>query len=1060
MKLEKERKVKSQMYEKVSTNLNFVEREKKTEQFWKDNDIFRKSMENRKEGETYTFYDGPPTANGKPHIGHVLTRVIKDMIPRYRTMKGYMVPRKAGWDTHGLPVELEVEKLLGLDGKEQIEEYGLDPFITKCKESVWKYKGMWEDFSGTVGFWADMDDPYVTYDDNFIESEWWALKQIWDKKLLYKGFKIVPYCPRCGTPLSSHEVAQGYKDVKERSAVARFKVKDEEAYILAWTTTPWTLPSNVALCVNPDETYVKVQTADGYTYYLAEALCEKILGGEKPTAPYEIVEKYTGKDLEGKEYEPLFDCAEEIVEKQHKKGYYVVCDTYVTLTDGTGVVHIAPAFGEDDAKVGRNYDLPFVQLVDSKGEMTKETPYAGVFCKKADPMVLKDLDEKGLLFDAPKFEHSYPYCWRCDTPLIYYARESWFIKMTAVKEDLVRNNNTVNWIPESIGKGRFGDWLENIQDWGVSRNRYWGTPLNIWECECGCQHAIGSREELAQMSGNEKAKTVELHRPYIDEITIRCPECGKDMHRVPEVIDCWFDSGAMPFAQHHYPFENKELFEQQFPAQFISEAVDQTRGWFYSLMAESTLLFNKAPYENVIVLGHVQDENGQKMSKSKGNAVDPFDALEKHGADAIRWYFYTNSAPWLPNRFHDKAVTEGQRKFMGTLWNTYAFYVLYANIDEFNPMDYSLEYDKLSVMDKWLLSKLNTVVKAVDDNLDKYRIPEAARALQDFVDEMSNWYVRRSRERFWAKGMEQDKINAYMTLYTALVTISKAAAPMIPFMTEDIYQNLVRSVDKNAPESIHLCDFPVVEEAYIDKKLEDDMEDLLEVVVMGRACRNASNIKNRQPIGQMYVKADFALSQFYIDIIADELNVKNVTFTEDVRDFSSYSFKPQLKTVGPKFGKQLGEIRTALSELDGNAAMDEVNETGSLKLALPSGEVVLEKDDLLIDIAQKAGYVSECDNKITVVLDTNLTEELLEEGFVREIISKVQTMRKEAGFEVMDKITIYAKDNDKVIEILNNNKETIMSDVLATDIVTGSVDGYEKEWNINGENVVMAVKKN
>ena len=1048
------------MYEKVSTNLNFVEREKKTEQFWKDNDIFRKSMENRKEGEIYTFYDGPPTANGKPHIGHVLTRVIKDMIPRYRTMKGYMVPRKAGWDTHGLPVELEVEKLLGLDGKEQIEEYGLDPFITKCKESVWKYKGMWEDFSGTVGFWADMDNPYVTYNDDFIESEWWALKQIWDKGLLYKGFKIVPYCPRCGTPLSSHEVAQGYKDVKERSAVARFKVKDEDAYILAWTTTPWTLPSNVALCVNPNETYVKVKTADGYTYYMAEALTEKILGGDKPTAPFEIVERYVGKDLEGKEYEPLFDCALDIVAKQHKKGYYVVCDTYVTLTDGTGVVHIAPAFGEDDAKVGRNYDLPFVQLVNSKGEMTEETPYAGVFCKKADPMVLKDLDAKGLLFDAPKFEHSYPHCWRCDTPLIYYARESWFIKMTAVKDDLVRNNNTVNWMPESIGKGRFGDWLENIQDWGVSRNRYWGTPLNIWECECGCQHAIGSREELEQMSGNSEAKTVELHRPYIDAITIKCPQCGKDMHRVPEVIDCWFDSGAMPFAQHHYPFENKEIFEQQFPAQFISEAVDQTRGWFYSLMAESTLLFNKAPYENVIVLGHVQDENGQKMSKSKGNAVDPFDALAEHGADAIRWYFYTNSAPWLPNKFHAKAVTEGQRKFMGTLWNTYAFYVLYANIDEFDPTKYALEYDKLSVMDKWLLSKLNSTVKAVDDNLDKYRIPEAARALDEFVDEMSNWYVRRSRERFWAKGMEQDKINAYMTLYTALVTISKAAAPMIPFMTEDIYQNLVRSIDKNAPESIHLCDFPVVDEKLIDKKLEEDMEDLLEVVVMGRACRNASNIKNRQPIGQMYVKADFDLSEFYTDIIADELNVKKVAFTDDVRDFSSYSFKPQLKTVGPKFGKQLNEIRTALAEVDGNDAMDEVNATGTLKLSLPSGEVVLEKDDLLIDIAQKEGYVSDSDNKITVVLDTNLTEELLEEGFVREIISKVQTMRKEAGFEVMDKITIYAKDNEKVIEILNGNKETIMSDVLATEIVTGSTDGYEKEWNINGEDVVLAVKKN
>ena len=1049
------------MYEKVSTNLNFVEREKKIEKFWEDNDIFKKSMENRKEGPTYTFYDGPPTANGKPHIGHVLTRVIKDMIPRYKTMKGYMVPRKAGWDTHGLPVELEVEKILGLDGKEQIEGYGLDPFISKCKESVWKYKGMWEDFSGTVGFWADMDNPYVTYDDNFIESEWWALKEIWNKKLLYKGFKIVPYCPRCGTPLSSHEVAQGYKAVKERSAIARFKAVGEDAYFLVWTTTPWTLPSNVALCMNPDENYVKVKAVDGYTYYIAEALADNVLGGlaEEGQKAYEVLETYKGIDLEHKEYEPLFDCAVDICKKQNKKAYFVTCDSYVTMSDGTGIVHIAPAFGEDDAKVGRNYDLPFVQLVDGKGEMTKETPYAGKFVKDADPEVLQDLEDKGLLFDAPKFEHDYPFCWRCDTPLIYYARESWFIKMTEVKDKLIANNNTVNWIPESLGKGRFGNWLENIQDWGVSRNRYWGTPLNIWQCECGHMHSIGSRKELAEMSGNPDAANVELHRPYIDEVTIKCPECGGTMHRVPEVLDCWFDSGAMPFAQHHYPFENKELFEQQFPADFISEAVDQTRGWFYTLMAESTLLFDKAPYKNVIVLGHVQDENGQKMSKSKGNAVDPFDALETHGADAIRWYFYTNSAPWLPNRFHDKAVTEGQRKFMGTLWNTYAFYVLYANIDEFNPMDYKLEYDKLSVMDKWLLSKLNSVVKEVDDNLANYRIPEAARALQDFVDEMSNWYVRRSRERFWAKGMEQDKINAYMTLYTSLVTISKAAAPMIPFMTEDIYQNLVRSVDKDAPESIHLCDFPEVDEAVIDKKLEDDMEDLLEVVVMGRACRNASNIKNRQPIGQMYVKADFNLSEFYIDIIADELNVKKVTFTDDVRDFSSYSFKPQLKTVGPKFGKQLGEIRTALSELDGNVAMDEVNATGKLKLALPSGEIELEKDDLLIDIAQKEGYVSEADNKITVVLDTNLTEELLEEGFVREIISKVQTMRKEAGFEVMDKITIYAKDNDKVIDILSKNGDQIKSEVLAEDIVTGTVEGYEKEWNINGEKVTMAVKK-
>ena len=794
------------MYKQVPTSLNFVDREKAVEKFWEDNNIFKKSMEHRKEGETYTFYDGPPTANGKPHIGHVETRTIKDMIPRYRTMKGYMVPRKAGWDTHGLPVELEVEKLLGLDGKEQIEEYGLAPFIDKCKESVWKYKGMWEDFSRTVGFWADMDNPYVTYDDNFIESEWWALKTIWDKGLLYKGFKIVPYCPRCGTPLSSHEVAQGYKAVKERSAIVRFKVKGEDAYFLAWTTTPWTLPSNVALCVNPEETYLKVKAADGYTYYIAKALADKVLGrlAEEGKDAYEVLETYVGKDLEYKEYEPLYKCAGDAAKKQKKKAHFVTCDGYVTMTDGTGIVHIAPAFGEDDSRIGRNYELPFVQFVDGKGDLTAETPYAGKFVKDADPLVLKDLDAEGKLFDAPKFEHDYPFCWRCDTPLIYYARESWFIKMTAVKDDLVRNNKTINWIPASIGEGRFGNWLENIQDWGVSRNRYWGTPLNIWECECGHQHSIGSREELYKMSGNEKAKTVEFHRPYIDEITITCPECGKQMKRVPEVIDCWFDSGAMPFAQHHYPFENKDLFEQQFPADFISEAVDQTRGWFYSLLAESTLLFNKAPYKNVIVMGHVQDENGQKMSKSKGNAVDPFNALETYGADAIRWYFYTSSAPWLPKRFSGKAVQEGQRKFMGTLWNTYAFFVLYANIDNFDASKYTLEYDKLPVMDKWLLSKLNSTVAEVDSNLDQYRIPEAAKALQDFVDEMSNWYVRRSRERFWAKGMEQDKINAYMTLYTALVTICKAAAPMIPFMTEDIYQNLVEATMQMHPR-VSIC---------------------------------------------------------------------------------------------------------------------------------------------------------------------------------------------------------------------------------------------------------------
>ena len=1050
------------MYQKVNTNLNFVDREKKVEEFWKENHIFEKSMENRKEGETYTFYDGPPTANGKPHIGHVLTRVIKDMIPRYRTMKGYMVPRKAGWDTHGLPVELEVEKKLGLDGKEQIEEYGMEPFIKQCKESVWKYKGMWEDFSSTVGFWADMEHPYVTYYDDYIESEWWALKEIWNKKLLYKGFKIVPYCPRCGTPLSAQEVSQGYKTVKERSAVVRFKVVGEDAYFLAWTTTPWTLPSNVALCVNPDETYCKVKAADGYTYYMAEALLDKVLGKlakEEGEKAYEVLETYKGTDLEYKEYEPLFACAGEAAAKQKKKAHFVTCDNYVTMSDGTGIVHIAPAFGEDDSRIGRNYELPFVQFVDGQGNLTKETPYAGVFVKKADPMVLTDLDKEGKLFDAPKFEHDYPHCWRCDTPLIYYARESWFIKMTAVKDDLIRNNNTINWIPESIGKGRFGDWLENVQDWGISRNRYWGTPLNIWQCECGHMHSIGSRQELFEMSGDERAKTVELHRPYIDEITLKCPECGGEMHRVPEVIDCWFDSGAMPFAQHHYPFENKELFEQQFPANFISEAVDQTRGWFYSLLAESTLLFNKAPYKNVIVLGHVQDENGQKMSKSKGNAVDPFDALNKYGADAIRWYFYINSAPWLPNRFHGKAVVEGQRKFMSTLWNTYAFFVLYADIDNFDPTKYELNYDQLPVMDKWLLSRLNTTVQAVDNDLANYKIPEAARALQEFVDEMSNWYVRRSRERFWAKGMEQDKINAYMTLYHALVTIAKTAAPMIPFMTEDIYQNLVRSVDKDAPESIHLCDFPTVNEAWIDKDLEADMKELLEIVVLGRACRNTANIKNRQPIGTMYVKAEKKMSEFYTDIIADELNVKEVKFADDVESFISYSFKPQLRTVGPKYGKLLGGIRQALTDINGTAAMNELRTNGVLKLDINGNDVELTEEDLLIETAQTEGYVSESDGETSVVLDTNLTPELIEEGFVREIISKIQTMRKEAGFEVMDKIVVYAHGNDKIQDVMKAHEDEIKSEVLADEMVLGETDGYVKEWNINKEAVTMGVKK-
>ena len=1050
------------MYKKVSTDMNFVDREKETEKFWEDNHIFEKSMEDREGCPQYMFYDGPPTANGKPHIGHVLTRVIKDMIPRYRTMKGYEVPRKAGWDTHGLPVELEVEKKLGLDGKEQIEEYGLDPFITQCKESVWKYKGMWEDFSKTVGFWADMDNPYVTYNDNFIESEWWALKTIWDKGLLYKGFKIVPYCPRCGTPLSSHEVAQGYKAVKERSAVVRFKVAGEDAYFLAWTTTPWTLPSNVALCVNPEETYCKVKAADGYVYYMAKALLDKVLGklGTEETPAYEILETYKGTDLEYKEYVPLYEGAAKSAEKQHKKAHFVTCADYVTMSDGTGIVHIAPAFGEDDAQVGRKYDLPFVQFVDGKGNMTEDTPYAGLFVKDADPKVLVDLDKEGLLFDAPKFEHDYPFCWRCDTPLIYYARESWFIKMTAVKDDLIRNNNTINWIPKSIGKGRFGDWLNNIQDWGISRNRYWGTPLNVWQCEgCGKMECIGSRQELEEKSGNPEARTVELHRPYIDAITLTCPDCGKPMKRVPEVIDCWFDSGAMPFAQHHYPFENKELFEQQFPAQFISEAVDQTRGWFYSLLAESTLLFNKAPYKNVIVLGHVQDENGQKMSKSKGNAVDPFDALEQHGADAIRWYFYSNSAPWLPNRFHADAVTEGQRKFMGTLWNTYAFYVLYANIDEFDPTKYSLEYDKLSVMDKWLLSRLNSCVKTVDDCLANYKIPETTKALQAFVDDMSNWYVRRSRQRFWAKGMEQDKINAYMTLYTALVTFIKASAPMIPFMTEDIYQNLVKSVNPDAPESIHLCDFPAVDEAMIDEKLEQDMGEVLDIVVLGRAARNASGIKNRQPIGQMFVNGEAALTDYYKQIIEGELNVKDVIFKDDVSDLTDYTFKPQMRILGPKYGKDLGKIRNILANLNGSAAKKELDANGFLTIELNDGKINLLPEELLIDMSQKEGYVSQTDHGVTVVLDTNLTPALLEEGFVREIISKVQTMRKEAGFEVTDHITVYEEGNDKIKEVMTKYTDEIKNDVLADDMCLDAEGGYSKEWDINGEKVRLGVEK-
>ena len=1036
------------LYQEVSTNMNFVEREQETARFWEENRTFQKSVEELEGHPSYVFYDGPPTANGKPHIGHLQTRSFKDLFPRFHTMKGQMVPRKAGWDTHGLPVELEVEKLLHINGKDQIEAYGIAPFIEKCKESVWKYKGMWEDFSKDVGFWADMDHPYVTYDNSFIESEWWALKQIWDKGLLYKGFKIVPYCPRCGTPLSSHEVAQGYKDVKERSAIAKFKVKGEDAFILAWTTTPWTLPSNVALCVNANEDYVKV-SAKGETYYLAAALCDTVLGeGE-----YTVLETYKGADLEGKEYEPLFDFV-----SPKEKCWYVVCDDYVTLTDGTGIVHIAPAFGEDDAKVGRKYGLPLVQLVDGKGEMTAETKWAGTFCKDADPLILQDLEERGLLFSAPKFEHSYPFCWRCDTPLIYYARESWYIKMTDVKDQLIRNNNTVKWYPESIGKGRFGDWLENVQDWAVSRNRYWGTPLNIWECECGHRHAIGSIAELRELSSN-CPEDIELHRPYVDQVTIPCPHCGKEMHRVPEVIDCWFDSGSMPFAQHHYPFENKELFESQFPADFISEAVDQTRGWFYSLLAISTLLFDKAPFKNVLVQGLVQDENGQKMSKSKGNAVDPMEALKKFGADPLRWYFYTNSAPWLPSRFHEKAVIEGQKKFFSTLWNTYAFYVLYANIDSFDPTQYQLDQCALTVMDRWLLSRLNTAVQAVDENLSAYKVPEACRALQDFVDEMSNWYVRRSRERYWAQGVTDDKTAAYMTLYTALVTTAKMAAPMAPFMSEDIYRNLVCSVDKAAPESVHLCAWPQYEAARVDKKLEADMDEVLRIVTQGRAARNLCGQKNRQPLQALYTDADAGLGELYQDIIKQELNVKELHFLSDMSQFTDYTFKPQLKLLGKKLGKRLGEVRQALSELDGAAAKKELDDTGVLKLALPGGEVDLTAEELLIDTAQKEGFTSISDRGLTVVLDTTLNDQLIEEGFVREIVSKLQSMRKDAGFNVVDHIEVYHQGSQKVAQVLRDNEQSILSDVLGEACHHDQLDGYTAQWDINGETTTFGVKK-
>lgn len=1037
------------MYDKVTTNLDFVAREQEILDFWKKNNIFDKSIEARKDSPVFTFFDGPPTANGKPHIGHILTRAVKDIIPRYKTMKGYKVLRKAGWDTHGLPVELEIEKELGISGKPQIENYGVEPFVKKCKDSVFKYETLWREMSDRVGFWADMDNPYVTYHNSYIESVWWALKTIWNKGLLYKGHKIVPYCPRCGTSLSSHEVAQGYKDVKEVSVYAKFKVKNEEnKYLLAWTTTPWTLPSNVALVVNAKEDYSYVKKDDSI-FILADALVSTLFEEE-----YEIVKTIKGEELKGIEYEPLFDFA-----KTDKKAYYVVCDSYVTLTDGTGIVHTAPAFGEDDARVGRNNDLPFVQLVDEQGKFVKEvTPWAGMFVKEADPLIIKELENTGKLFKALPFEHSYPYCWRCDTPLLYYARDTWFIAMTKVRDKLVANNETVNWLPENIKHGRFGNFLENVIDWGLSRERYWGTPLPIWECECGYRHAIGSIEELKEMSDNVD-ENIELHKPYIDNVFLNCPKCGKKMKRVSEVIDCWFDSGSMPFAQWHYPFENKEVFEQNFPADFISEAIDQTRGWFYTLMAISTLIFDKAPYKNVIVLGHVQDKDGRKMSKHTGNVVDPWSILNKQGADAVRWYFYTNSSPWLPNRFYEEAVNESQRKFMGTFWNTYAFFVLYANIDNFDPNNYKLEYEKLLPMDKWILSRLNTLIKYVDECLENYKLTEPSRAMSNFVDDLSNWYVRRSRERFWGKDMPQDKVNAYMTLYTVLVELAKLSAPFVPFMAENIYQNLVMNINKNTPESVHLCDFPEVHQEFINKELENNMDMVLSIVVAGRAARNTANIKNRQPIGKMYIKAENTLNEMYQEIITGELNIKSIEFKEDVSEFTGYSFKPQLRTLGKKYGKLVPKIDQYLKTSDGTKLMNELKANSVISFEIEGQKVELSEDDVLIQTIQKEGFVSESDRDITVVLDTNLTDELIEEGFVREIISKLQTMRKEAGFEVLDRINVYHKGNNKIAEIFENNKEQIKSDVLANDIISGDGKGYEKSWNINGEEVTLFVDK-
>ena len=1033
------------MYKKVSTDLDFCSREQEVIEFWKDNDVFKASCAKNAGKAEFSFYDGPPTANGKPHIGHILTRCIKDLIPRYKTMQGYNVLRIAGWDTHGLPVELEVEKTLGLDGKEQIEEYGVMPFIEKCKESVWKYKSEWEKMSERVGYWADMENPYVTYKDEYIESEWWSLKKLFEKGLIYKGYKIVPYCPRCGTALSSHEVAQGYKDVKETSIFVKFRVSGEDAYMLAWTTTPWTLPSNVALCVNADETYALVESR-GEKIYMAKELVSSVLGEEA-----KILSEMKGKDLEYKEYEPLWK-----YDLDGKKGHYVVCDSYVTLTDGSGIVHIAPAFGEDDSRVGKNYDLPFVQMVDGRGRMKEETSWAGVFVKDADKLIIEELKERGLLFAELPYEHSYPFCWRCDTPLIYYARSSWFISMTKVRDELVKNTKSVNWMPESIRDGRMGNFVENVIDWGISRERYWGTPLPIWVCDkCGHIHVIGSRKELSELTG--APEDIELHKPFIDPLTFKCDKCGGTMKRVPEVMDCWYDSGSMPFAQWHYPFEHEEEFKGHFPAQFISEAVDQTRGWFYTLLAISTLLFNKAPFENCIVLGHVQDKDGQKMSKHKGNVVDPWSVLDKQGADAVRWYFYSSSAPWLPSRFYDDAVSESQRKFMGTLWNTYAFYILYAEIDKFDPTGYELKPE--NIMDRWILSKVNSLVKSVTEHLDNYRIFEPARELIDFVDELSNWYVRLDRERFWGSENTKDKMDAFMTLYTVLETLTRLIAPFVPFMSESIYQNIVRSVDAAAPISVHLCDYPVADASLIDSELEVNMDAVKDVVALGRACRNVANIKTRQPISEVFVSGISHLGGIYTDLIKSELNVKEVSLGAAAEEFISYRIKPQLRTLGPKYGKMLGAIREHLASADGIKIVNAVKNGGTYSFDADGNRIDLTEEDLLVEPVQKEGFMVETSDKYAVVIDTVLTDSLIEEGFVREIISKMQTMRKEAGFEVTDHITVAFSGNYKIADVVSANKAQIMSELLCEEISGRTDDGFAKELNINGEKVMASVKK-